>query len=164
MADINAALTESRAALDQLITAAEQSGAGWTTPRAPGKWSPSQVVEHVARALDESAKALDGKPTSFPTLPVFVRPIVRKLFFDRIVRKGAFVNGKTNKAMNPQAGPESPAAGRARLERAHAEFERASRAASVRFPHSIFGTISTADYAKFQALHTLHHTKQIPRA
>jgi hypothetical protein len=59
MADINTALAESRAAVDQMLSAAERSGSAWATPRAPGKWSPSQIVEHVARALEESANAAD---------------------------------------------------------------------------------------------------------
>ena len=73
MADLNSALAESRAALEQLIAAAERSGASWTTPRAPGKWSPSQITEHVARALEESGKNIKGEPNMFPSLPALVR-------------------------------------------------------------------------------------------
>lgn len=161
MADLNAALAESRAALDQLITAGERSGEKWGTPRAAGKWSPSQIAEHVARALEESGKNITGQPNLFPSLPVFVRPVVRGLFFNRVLKNNTFINGRTNKAMNPSAGPVTPAAGRARLEQAHASFERACRESSPRFNHQIFGDIATADYARFQALHTLHHRKQI---
>ena len=162
--DLNAALIESRTALEILMAAGDQSGTAWATPRAPGKWSPSQIVEHVARALEESGKNIKGEPSAFPTLPGFVRPLVRGLFFNRVLRKNAFINGKTNKAMNPIAGPATPAAGRERLQKAHVAFERACRQANLRFNHGIFGHISTADYARFQALHTLHHSKQIPRA
>jgi hypothetical protein len=164
MADLNSALAESRAALEQLITAGERSGASWTSPRAAGKWSPSQITEHVARALEESGKNIKGEPNMFPSLPALVRPVVRGLFFNRILKKNTFINGKTNKAMNPVAGPPTPEEGRARLQQAHASFERACREASPRFNHQIFGDISTADYARFQALHTQHHTRQIPGA
>ena len=74
MADINAALDANRSALNELIAAAEKSGNAWLVPRAAGKWSPSQVVEHVARALDESANLVSGAPSRFPTLPSFLRP------------------------------------------------------------------------------------------
>jgi hypothetical protein len=161
MADINTALAESRAAVDRMLSAAERTGSAWATPRAPGKWSPSQIVEHVARALEESANAASGRPTRFPTFPVFLRPIVRKVFFDRTVRKGTFPKGKTNKAMNPESGPPTLADGRIRLEQAHAAFEQACRQCNGTFSHSIFGTVNAADYARFQAMHTLHHTKQI---
>ena len=161
MSDVNRSLAESRAAVDQLIAAGVHSGAAWATPRAPGKWSPSQIVEHVTRALEESAKNIKGEPNAFPSLPGFVRPVVRGLFFNRVLKKNAFIKGKTNKAMNPIAGAPTPDAGRGRLMQAHDAFERACRGCGARFNHTIFGDIATADYARFQALHTLHHTKQI---
>ena len=164
MVDLNSALAESRAALAKLIAAGEKSAAAWTTPRAEGKWSPSQVVEHVARALEESGKNIKGEPSALPRLPVFVRPVARGLYFKRVLKRNAFFKGKTNKAMNPIAGPSTPADGRLRLQQAHELFERACKDTGPRFNHSIFGDISTADYARFQALHTLHHTRQIPGA
>ena len=164
MSDLNSALAESKAALEQLIAAGERSASNWTRPRAEGKWSPSQVVEHVARALEESGKNIKGEPNSCPTLPGIVRPVVRGLFFNRILKKNAFIKGKTNTAMNPMVGPATPQEGRDRLKQAHATFEQACRQASPRFNHQVFGDIATADYARFQALHTKHHTKQIPES
>lgn len=164
MSDLNTALAESQAALEQLMAAGERCGARWSTPRAEGKWSPSQICEHVARALEESGKDIKGEPSAFPTLPGFVRPIVRGLFFNRVIRKNTFFNGKTNRAMNPSAGPATATEGRLRLQQAHDAFAQACRGAQPKFNHGIFGTVSTADYARFQALHTLHHTRQIPSA
>jgi hypothetical protein len=159
--DLNTALTESRAALEKLIAAGQRSGSAWATPPAPDKWSPSQIVEHVAMALEESGKNIRGEPSAFPSFPKLVRPVIRTLFFNRILKKNKFIKGKTNKAMNPNAGPRTPAEGRERLKRAHNVFERACLEHGVRFEHGIFGNIATADYARFQALHTLHHTRQI---
>ena len=161
MVNLEHALSASRAAVDQMIAAAERTGPGWTTPRAPGKWSPSQVVEHVARAIEESANAASGKPTKFPAFPRLVRPVIRKIFFDRTVRNGTFPRGKTNKAMNPEFGSQTPAEARLRLEQAHAAFEQACRQCGGTFDHGIFGTVTAADYATFQAMHTRHHTRQI---
>ena len=164
MVDLTTALAESRAAVAKLIAAGEKSPASWTTPRAAGKWSPSQIVEHVARALEESGKNIKGEPNAFPTMPVLVRPVIRGLFFNRILKKNAFINGRTNQAMNPIAGPQTAADGRARLQRAHLAFERACQERGDRFSHTIFGDVATSDYARFQALHTRHHTRQIPSA
>jgi hypothetical protein len=50
MAEIDDVLTDNRTAVNDLMAAADRSGPVWTTPRASGKWSPSQVVEHVAGA------------------------------------------------------------------------------------------------------------------
>jgi hypothetical protein len=58
MADVNDVLAANRAAVIDLVAAAERSATTWTTPCAPGKWSPSQIVEHVAGGLEEG-------PTSF---------------------------------------------------------------------------------------------------
>src|SRR5256885_12485994 len=109
MADINAALAASKEAIDQLGVTGERTGLAWTAPRAPGKWSPSQVVEHVARALEEAANVVSGAPSKFPTLPAFLRPVVRGLFFNRVLKKRAFPKAKTTKAFNPPNGPATPA-------------------------------------------------------
>ncbi len=159
--DLNSALTESRAALYKLIAAGERSGPAWAAPPEPGKWSPSQIVEHVAMVLEESGKNIKGEPNAFPSLPKVVRPLIRAVFVNRVLKKNEFIKGKTNKAMNPEAGPKTPADGRERLKRAHNAFERACLEHGVRFDHGIFGNISTADFARFQALHTQHHTRQI---
>jgi hypothetical protein len=165
MADVGTVLAGNRAAVDDLIAAADRTGAAWTTPRAPGKWSPSQVVEHVARALEESANVVAGTPSKFPTFPTMLRPIVRGLFFNRVLRKGKFPKAKTTKALDPATGPATPAEARRRLEGALAQFHQAcrTRAASGQIITStLFGAVSVEDYAKFQELHTRHHRAQLP--
>ena len=167
MADINTALAASKQAIEQLIMTGERCGPAWTAPRAPGKWSPSQIVEHVARSLEESANMAAGRPSKFPKLPAVVHPFVRGLLFKRVLRKGAFPKAKTNKAMNPESGPPSAAEGRARLETAHDQFDAACRQlASHREPMrtTIFGVVHVADYVRFMELHTRHHGKQMPDA
>lgn len=71
------------------------------------------------------------------------------------------VNRSLAESRDALAGPSTPDGGRARLVQAHDAVERACRECGARFDHGIFGTISTADYARFQALHTRHDTKQI---
>ena len=165
MPDVNAALVATRAAANDLMTAADKCGATWTAPRAPGKWSPSQVVEHVARALEESANVVAGAPSKFPTLPAFVRPLVRTFFFNRVLKRSSFPKAKTNKALNPANGSATPAQARVRLEAALAKFGEACRvraSSGQTVETSIFGTVSVEDYARFQELHTRHHCKQMP--
>src|SRR5881409_175715 len=164
MADINAVLGASKEAIEQLIIAGERTGAAWTSPRAPGKWSPSQIVEHVARSLEESANMAAGRPSKFPKLPGVVHPIVRSLLFKRVLRKAAFPKAKTNKAMNPASGPATPAEGRTRLEAAHQKFAEACRQTASRGERmrtTIFGAVPVEDYVRFMELHTRHHGKQI---
>ena len=144
MTDINTALTASNEAIQQLLLAGERTRTAWTSPRAPGKWSPSQIVEHVARSLEESANMAAGRPSKFPKLPAVVHPIVRGLLFKRVLRKAVFPKAKTNKAMNPASGPATPAEGRVRLETAHQKFDEACRQTALHgepMRTTIFGAV-----------------------
>ena len=163
MADLQS-LADLRAAVATFLAIADNAGARWTLPRAPGKWSPSQVVEHVARIMEESANVVSGAPSKFPTLPMVLRPVARLLVFRRILRKGAFLQMKAIEAFKPAAGPDTPAGARVRLGHALSRFDQAcrARAASGRDVEStIFGAVSVADFAKFQELHVRHHQQQL---
>ena len=166
MAEIHDELAANRAAVLELAAAAERSAETWTTPRAPGKWSPSQVVEHVARGLDEGANIVAGTP-SIPPPPAFLRPVAR-LFFYRILRKGEFSKGlKSMKALNPTSGPATPAEARVRLEAAFARYDEECRRQAASGPNvrtAVFGMVSLEDMVRFNALHTRHHCKQLPGA
>src|SRR5437870_2039489 len=164
MADVGTVLAGNRAAVDDLIAAAGRTGAAWTAPRAPGKWSPSQIVEHVARALEESANVAAGRPSKFPKLPPVLHPVVRGLLFRRVLKNAAFPKAKTNKAMNPASGPATPAEGRVRLETAHKEFDEACRQLALRGERmrtTTFGAVGVEDYVRFMEIHTRHHAKQM---
>jgi hypothetical protein len=165
--EIDGALTASREAVNRLIATAALTGTDWTTPLAPGKWSPSQIVEHVARCFDASVNVAGGRPSAFPQLPAVVRPVLR-IVFRQILKRGALPRGKTTKAMNPLSGPATPADGRARLEAAHDRYETACRQlAAHREPMRtpMFGRVPVEDFVRFMELHTQHHHRQIrPRA
>lgn len=164
MADINKALAASKDAIDQLVGSGAATGPSWTAARAPGKWSPSQIVEHVARSLEESANMAAGRPSKFPKLPSVLHPVVRGLLFRRVLRNEAFPKAKTSKAMDPASGPPTPAEGRARLEAAHQSFDAECRhleSRGERMRTTIFGTVSVEDYVRFMELHTRHHCQQM---
>ena len=167
MADVNDVLAAHRAAVIDLVAAAERSAATWTTPRAPGKWSPSQVVEHVARGLEEAANVVSGAP-SIPMPPAFLRPLLRLFFFNRILKKGVFPKGwKAHKSFDPASGPATPAQARVRVEGALARFDQECRRRVDSGQHVVstgFGTVSVEDLVRFSALHTRHHCKQMPGA
>lgn len=163
MPDLTSALASNRAAVNDFIAIAERAAPNWNTPRAPGKWSPALVVEHVAIAIEENGNVAAGRPAKIPTLPGFVRPLV-KIFFHRIVRTGNFPKAKTNRAMTPSKGPAAASDARARLEGALAKFEmEVQTAASSRGTVSsgAFGVVPVEDFVRFNELHTRHHAKQI---
>ena len=169
-ADTEALIATNRAAVDELFRIAEAAAAEgrWTTPREPGKWSPQQVVEHVAISLEEAGNVIAGRPTKLPTLPALLRP-VGGILFRRILKKGGFPKVKTPPAMDPaKAAPPGPATvgeARARLDTGFAAFERACRDRAAKgdaVRSKAFGKVPLADYMRFNELHTRHHTKQIP--
>jgi hypothetical protein len=170
MADVTALLAANRAAVGELLRTAEAAATEghWTTPRAPGKWSPQQVVEHVAISLEEAGNVIAGRPTLLPTVPVLLRPLGR-LLFKRVLKTGTFPKVKTSKSMDPArtavTGPATPAEARTRLDDALAKLEEACRARAAsgdEVPSGAFGKVSLEDYARFTELHTRHHTHQIP--
>jgi hypothetical protein len=163
MADIDTALAASRDAVDEMIRAGEQSGAAWNAPRAPGKWSPSQIVEHIARGLEEAANVAAGRPSKVSMPPAVVR-LIGRFMIKRVLRKAAFPKGfKAHKALNPASGPATPAEGRIRLETAHQKFDEVCRriAADGRPMTTIFGSVPVQDLVRFSELHTRHHSKQM---
>ena len=103
--------------MDQSLTGGV-SAERWSAPAAPNKWSPAQMVEHVARSLEEAALDMAGQRSKIPNLPTPLRFVARKLLCERVLARGSFPRAKTNKAMNPETGPESPAAAGVRLEAA----------------------------------------------
>ena len=155
-----------RAAVIDLLSAADRSATTWNTPCAPGKWSPSQIVEHVTRGLEEGANVVSGAP-SIPMPPAFLRPLAR-LYFNRILKKGVFPTGwKSHKALDPASGPATLAQARARLEGAFARFDQECRRRAASGQHVVstgFGTVLVEDYVRFNAMHARHHCQQMPGA
>jgi len=168
MNDLAEALRQNRAAVAELLAAAEGAHAEWAQPPAPGKWSPAQLVEHVARALEQSGRVIAGQPSDFPTFPRLVRPVLRGIFFNKVLKRGRFPGGaRTNTALDPATGPATPAEARVRLEAALGTLEQAARsrgAGEQRANSTIFGWVPLPDYVMFQAIHTRHHCRRLPAA
>jgi hypothetical protein len=165
MSELNVSLRGVHTAVGAILATADGVGSAWKIPRAPGKWSPSQVLEHVARIMEESAKVAAGLPSAFPTMPSVLRPIIRLLVFRRILRRKAFLKMKAIEAMDPPVGPATPAAARVRLEAVLSRFDQACRARAASgqdVASPIFGAVPVADFARFQELHVRHHHLQLP--
>src|SRR3989338_10970211 len=118
MTRMDTVLEANRNAVSDLVAVAGAREGVWTTPRAPGKWSPSQLVEHVARSLDESANEVRGVPSKFPNLPFFLRPLARTLLFNRVLKKGSFPRARTRPPFDPVEGPATLADAQRRLDQA----------------------------------------------
>ena len=167
MTEVASALQATRTAVEALIAAAEGSAAVWTThPPSSRKVVPFSAGGARRSHPHEGAKVVAGKPSKFPRLPFFLRPLMRGLFFRRVLGTGRFARAKTNKAMDPETGPTSPSDARARLNASLAAFERACQARAEvadEVSKSMFGPVPPIDYVRFTELHTLHHLGQMPQ-
>ena len=164
MADVQAVLQANRAAVIDLVAAAGARQDAWTAPRAPGKWSTSQLIEHVARSLDEGANEVRNGRSKFPNLPFFLRPVIRSFLFNRVLRTGTFPRARTSQAFNPPEGPATLVDAQRRLDRALDNFIEAcrTRAASQQMVAcTVFGRVAVDDYARFHECHIRHHTRQL---
>ncbi|MEO8580151.1 MAG: DUF1569 domain-containing protein [Gemmatimonadales bacterium] len=162
---LSEALADLSATVVAFLAAAARTGGQWKIPRAPGKWSPSQVAEHVARIMEESAKVAAGSPSKFPTIPIFLRPVVRLIVFRRIIRRKSFLKMKALEPFQPEMGVGSPSEAMTRLQATLAQFDSACRAREAtgrKVDSTIFGAVSVADFARFQELHVRHHLQQLP--
>src|SRR5206468_3575925 len=119
------------------------SAARWDQPRAPGKWSPGQVTEHVTLAYEFNRRLLHGDASGMVGAPRLLRPLLRKVLLGTVLRRGRFIPGsKAPKRFRPSASPAAQTSLLSRLEAAGAAFE--ADAKSLRAPaidHPFFGRL-----------------------
>ena len=166
MSDVSAALERHhQAATDFLAAARAIPLARWSQPRAPGKWSPGQVVEHVTLAYEVSREILQGHVRGVVILRL-LRPLVRRLVFQPVLRRGAFFpRSSSPPAFRPSVSPAEPGPAIDRLAATLAAFEAdAASLASSQLDHPAFGRIAVADFVRLQEIHARHHRGQLTPA
>ena len=166
MADLAVSLRTHRQAADTFLADARSvPAAQWNQPRAPGKWSPGQVVEHVTLAYEANRNVVRGVPVG-ATAPRLLRPLIRRFLLDPVLRRGRFFPGsKSPKIFRPSSPPPAPAELVGRLEAAVKGFEAdAAGARDVTLDHPFFGRLPLADFVRLQEIHTRHHNGQLPPA
>ena len=167
MADLQARLTDHRKAVSAfLATARSVPRQQWAEPRAPGKWSPGQVTEHVAKAYETNRDVLHG---TWPgrAAPRFLRPLIRFMLLNTVLKRGRFgKGGKSPEPFRPSSSPSPPEALTARLQAAAERFEAdltaAARGGQVAIEHPFFGRLRLTDYLRLNEIHTHHHRQQLP--
>jgi len=166
IAELQDAIADNRRAIEAFIAGARAvPPAAWLQPRAPGKWSPAQVTEHVAIAYEVARAVVDGTYAG-RAAPRIVRLVIRTIGFNPIVRSGRFRKGtKAPAVFQPTGSPASVADLTGRLEAAAGGFVAAVEAAARRgqavVDHPFFGRVALPDYTRLQAIHTRHHHEQL---
>ena len=164
MRNLQPALDAHRVAVeDFLATAGAVPAARWRTPRAPGKWSPGQVVEHLALAYEVNRGVLHGILPAMKA-PRLLRPLIRWIGLMPVLRRGRFIPGsKSPKVFRPSDSPaEQPlllARARAAMESFHADAAHLDRPT---LDHPFFGRLQLVDFIRLQEIHARHHRGQIP--
>jgi hypothetical protein len=87
MADVDVVIASHRRAVGAFVEAARAvPPSQWTTPRAPGKWSPGQVAEHVALAYEQSGRMVQGSFTG-PAKPWYQQLLARWLGLPSLLKR-----------------------------------------------------------------------------
>jgi DinB superfamily len=109
MADFQTELNAHGQAVEAFLGAARAVPASrWGQARAPGKWSPGQVVEHLALAYDVNRGVLQGQAPPM-SAPRWVRPLIRRSLLEPVLRRGRFIPGsKSPGAFRPGPVPAAP--------------------------------------------------------
>ena len=140
----------------------------WTLARAPGKWSPAQVVEHITKSYEGHRQMTQGLvPIQGGLLKQW---LARTFFLQRLFRVGDFTQQglKSPKFLEPSEVPAPPEILLPRYEAAAAGLESDLLSAAQRgdgeVVHTVFGRVSLADLLHFVVIHTRHHEPQIVAA
>ena len=163
MSDLATAISENRARVEHFIAAMLAAPGGWTTPVRPGKWSPAEVCEHIVLSYRKTVAIVRGDAPGYPRVPRLLRPLVRKLVMELVIKRGAFMGRtRTFDALTPLAVTAHAGEGVERLREAVAECETVLRSlGETPVPHPMFGAVPAADYLRFLAVHTRHHQSQL---
>ena len=163
MSDFQTELNAHRQAVEAFLgTARRVPASRWGQARAPGKWSPGQVVEHVTLAYEVNRGVLHGHSPPMAA-PRWIRPIIRRFLLGPVLRHGRFIQGsKSPRALRPGPVPAPPESLLKRLAAATTAFETdAAARGSTTMEHPFFGRLPLGDFVRLQTIHTRHHCEQL---
>ena len=76
MTELETAIADNRMAVEEFIARARGiDAAAWSAPRGEGKWSPAQIVEHLAIVYEYNRKVVTGDAGG--GAPRFLQPLAR---------------------------------------------------------------------------------------
>ena len=138
--------------------------AWFNTP--PGAWCPGQIVDHIATAIENSAKGFASRVDKPPMQrrPRAVPQVVAQFIVFRI---GVFpVRRRAPESALPKDRPERAATER-RLHVAVAAFQELERTLLPRrahdlfVKHPVFGDLTLGEFMTFHIRHAEHHARQV---
>lgn len=160
-----AALAHRTALAAYVARAGRLTSARWSAPRAPGKWSPAEVSEHLALSYEVGLAELRGGPALSVRTSFWQRAVLRWFVMPKLLAGGALTRPvkAPMELRHPVAGEQ--VATLARLEQLAATLEReldtAAARGPVRFTHPYFGALDAVQVLGFCAFHARHHEAQV---
>lgn len=134
--------------------------------RAPaGKWTPAEIVDHVATAMENSARGFESRVAK-PPMTRRPRNLAQVAAWTFISRTGRFpVRRQAPESALPGAAPD-PAATTRRLRAAAALFlelegKLVQRRDDLFVKHPVFGDLTLTEFMIFHVRHAEHHRRQI---
>ena len=154
-----------RAVDDLVATATSVESARWLTPRAEGKWSPAEVVEHLNLAYDVMLREMSGQGGMEIRTKWWQRVLLRFTIVPKILRGDGFPTGarapkETRPSLTTTDQRMAIEAFRDRAKRFTVAIEDA-RQRGQRLTHAYFGKASTKPTLLLVARHIEHHAKQL---
>lgn len=152
-----------------LDSAAALQESAWSLPWRPGKWTPAQVTEHLARAYEALLRELREGRAMEVKLAGWRRTLSRWIILPHIL----FHRTIPLRAPAPrELRPGEPRADRDTAlrqlrelgERFTAELGAAREQGCAGLTHPYFGQVEPIKVLRFVAIHIDHHRKQIERA
>ena len=155
-------------AAERLVVAAERvDPQKWLVPRAEGKWTPAQVVEHLTRVYDVLTNEIEGGPGMKIRVKFWQRMFLRVTVLGRILKGGWFPEGatapfETRPGSVTSDQREAISGFRARAAQFAAAAANAQESGRrVRVTHAYFGAASIERATLLCTRHIEHHEKQL---
>lgn len=155
-------------AVAELIATAETIPAhAWMTPRAEGKWSPAEIVEHLNLAYEVLRSELAGGSGMRVRTKWWQRILLRFTILPKIIRGEPFPTGvRAPREIRPTAVTPDRAVAIATFRERAAYFEREAADAErlrprFRLKHPYLGNLSVRDAVAICGRHIAHHRTQI---
>ena len=150
----------------ELIAVAERVPADrWLVPRADGKWSPAEVLEHLTLAYEVILRELEGGGGMAIRTKWWQRLLLRVRVIPKILRGEGFPAGARaprETRPSPPALDQHAAIARFRELGARVEAKAAEQNGRRKLTHAYFGSASICDSMLLCARHIDHHRAQLP--
>ncbi len=157
----------SRAASDAVAMAEQIPTNKWLVPRADGKWSPAEIVEHLTLAYEVLLGELAGGPGMQIRTRLWQRLMLRLTILPKLMRGAPFPAGvRAPRETRPAITSPDQAQAIARLRDRAARFDAAASESwrsnpRTRLTHAYFGRSTVDNAMVLCARHIQHHEKQL---